>query len=340
MADDLPTLAVVVAPGEGLPPGLEPISGSSACHLADDEASLRRALAAGAEVLGVWDFRTTLVHDCWPEAGSVRWIHAASAGVDAVLGPEVEAAGVTVTNARGVFDRGIAEFVLLSLLAFAHDLPETLALQRRHVWQHRDTAVVDGRRLLVVGAGSIGRTVARLTRAAGLAVSGIASRPRPDDPDFDEVAGPTDLHRLLGECDDVAITAPLTPETAGMFDDAAFAAMRPGARLVNVGRGGIVDEHALLRALESGRLGGAALDVFATEPLPSDSPLWDRPEVIVSAHRSGDATGWREVLADGFLANLERFRTGEALVGVVSGPDRPSPRPAPRTPRPEEADVR
>lgn len=339
MADDLPTLAVVVAPGEGLPPGLEAISASPALHLADDEASLRRALAAGAEVLGVWDFRTTLVHDCWSEAATVRWIHAASAGVDAVLFPEVENAGVTVTNARGVFDRGIAEFVLLSLLAFAHALPETLDLQRRHVWQHRDTTLVVDRRLLVVGAGSIGRTVARLARAAGLAVSGIARRPRPDDPDFDEVAGPADLHRLLGECDDVAITAPLTPETAGMFDDAAFAAMQAGARLVNVGRGGIVDEEALVRALDGGRLGGAALDVFATEPLPPDSPLWDRPEVIVSAHRSGDAAGWREVLAEGFLAQLDRYRAGEALLGVVAGPDRPAPR-SPRSPRSQEADAR
>jgi phosphoglycerate dehydrogenase-like enzyme len=118
----------------------------------------------------------------------------------------------------------------------------------------------------------------------------------------------------------VAITAPLTAETAGLFDDDAFAAMRPGARLVNVGRGEIVDEDALLRALESGRLGGAALDVFATEPLPADSPLWQRTDVIVSPHQSGDVEGWEEALGAAFVANMRRHLAGEPLHNVVAAP--------------------
>ena len=151
-------------------------------------------------------------------------------------------------------------------------------------------------------------------------MSGIARTARPDDPDFDEVAAADQLHRLLGAADDVAITAPLTAQTAGLFDDAAFAAMRPGARLVNVGRGEIVDEAALLRALEAGRLGGAALDVFATEPLPAGSPLWQRADVIVSPHQAGDVAGWEEALGAAFVANLRCHLAGEPLHNVVAAP--------------------
>ena len=250
----------------------------------------------------------------------MRWVHAASAGVDAVLFPEVVAAGVTVTNVRGLFDRGIAEFVLLALLAFAKDLPATLEQQRRREWRHRDSEALEGRRLLVVGAGSIGREVARLARAVGLHVDGVARRGRPDDADFEEVAGTDDLHRMLADADDVVITAPLTPETARLFDDDAFAAMRRGARLINVGRGGIVDEPALLRALDSGQLGAAALDVFADEPLPPDSPLWGRANVIVSPHQAGDVHGWRRSLGELFVANVRRHLADEPLHGVVHPP--------------------
>lgn len=315
-----PTVAVIVAPGDPRPPGLDDLDALAALRLVDDAPSLRAALDDGAEALGVWDFRTTLVHDLWPHVSSVRWIHAASAGVDSVPVDAATAAGITVTNARGLFDRGIAEFVLLAVLAFAKDLPRSLDLQRQRVWQHRDSESIEDRHLLVVGAGSIGRSVARLARAAGLRVSGIARTARPDDPDFDEVAAADQLHRLLGAADDVAITAPLTAQTAGLFDDAAFAAMRPGARLVNVGRGEIVDEAALLRALEAGRLGGAALDVFATEPLPAGSPLWQRADVIVSPHQAGDVAGWEEALGAAFVANLRCHLAGEPLHNVVAAP--------------------
>lgn len=315
-------VAVVVSAGEPLPPGLEGLDEIAGVDVVvvDDEATMRAALDAGAEVLGVWDFRTTLVRTAWGQATAVRWIHAASAGTDAVLFAENDDADLIVTNARGVFDRGIAEFVLLALLAFCKDLPGTLARQRDHAWQHRDAELLEGRHVLVVGAGSIGRAVARLARAAGLGVSGVARSARQGDPDFDTVVAAEDLHRALGTADDVVITAPLTEATAGLFDDAAFAAMRPGARLVNVGRGGIVDEQALLRALDSGTLGGAALDVFATEPLPADSPLWDRTDVIVSPHQSGDTLGWREHLGRMFVDNVRRYRRGEPLHNVVHGP--------------------
>jgi phosphoglycerate dehydrogenase-like enzyme len=315
-----PIVALVVAPGDDCPDGLAGLDRLADVRLADSPRTLAAALDDGAEVLAVWDFRTRLVHDLWPRAGSVRWVHAASAGVDAALPPGPPPAGVTVTNARGLFDRGIAEFVLLAVLAFAKDLPGTLDRQRRHVWEHRDSDQVTGRHLVVVGAGSIGRTVARTVRAVGMRVSGIARTARPGDADFDEVAAVDDLHRVLGAADDVVLTLPLTDATADLFDDDAFAAMAPGARLVDVGRGGVVDPDALVRALDSGRLGGAALDVFATEPLPADSPLWDRADVIVSPHQSGDVTGWRRGLGEMFVDNMARYVDGRPLHNVVHGP--------------------
>lgn len=316
-----PTIGVVVEPGSSMPPGLDPLLASHEVHLVDDPSSMHAALDACVEVLGVWDLHTPLVRDSWARAGCVRWIHASSAGVDAVLFPEVRAARVTVTNARGVFDRGMAEFVLMAILVFAKDLLTTVALQRAHEWRHRDTEPVEGRTLTVVGAGSIGREVARLAGTAGMRVLGVARRARPDDPDFEEVAAADELHRLLAPADYVAVTAPLTTETEGMIDAEAFAAMKPGARLINVGRGPVVDEEALLEALERGQLAGAALDVFATEPLPGDHPFWDRPDVLVSPHMSGDLEGWRVTLGELFVDNVQRWTRGEPLRNVVFGPD-------------------
>ena len=321
---DRPEVAVVVHAGGRMPPGLEALADEADLRLAGTSAELT-AVMPTAEVLAVYDFATTLVRECWPLAERVGWIHAASAGVDAVLFPETVAADVVVTNARGVFDDAIAEYVLGLVLLFAKDLHTTVHLQQRRTWRHRESEMVAGSRMLVVGAGSIGRAIARLARRAGIDVEGIARRERQGDADFGHVRPSSELRDRLADADVVVIAAPLTDETRRMFGREELAAMRPGARLVNVGRGAIVDHEALVEALRSGRLGGAALDVFDTEPLPPDDPLWELPNVVVSPHMSGDFVGWEETLGTQFVENLRRWQRGQQLLNVVDKQQRRSP---------------
>lgn len=311
-----PVVTALFAAGEDPPPALKPLDASAEVRVVSDAAALRRALP-DTDVLVVWDFRTTVLQQAWSSAARLRWLHACSAGVDAVLFPELVGSDVTVTNARGVFDRPMAEYVLGLLLAFAKDLPRTLDLQRREQWRHRETAMLRGRTLLVVGTGGIGREIARLCGALDLAVHGVARTARDDDPDFGTISAAADLLPALDRADIVVAAAPLTADTSGMFDERAFAAMRPGSWFVNVGRGALVDEDALLGVLRSGRLAAAALDVFRDEPLPAGHPFWDLPNVIVSPHMSGDFIGWRDALAELFLENFARWGAGEPLRNVV-----------------------
>ncbi|WP_410662441.1 D-2-hydroxyacid dehydrogenase [Amycolatopsis sp. lyj-84] len=281
-----------------------------------DEAGLADALS-GADALFVYDFLSTAVPGAWHAADGLRWLHIASAGVDPVLFPGLQASDVVLTNSRGVFDGAIAEYVLGVVLAFAKDFVRSWDLQRRKQWKHRESERISGRRVLVVGTGPIGRSIARSLRAAGMSVAGVGRRPREDDPDFGDVFSSSGLARHLPEADYVVAVAPLTEQTKGMFDAEAFAAMKPGARFVNVGRGELVVTSDLVGALRDGPLGGAALDVFDTEPLPAESPLWSMENVLISPHMSGDFVGWRTTLVEVFADNFRRWRTGEPLRNVV-----------------------
>jgi phosphoglycerate dehydrogenase-like enzyme len=293
-----PTIAVLH--GDDRPSGLE-IDG---IRLAADASSLAEVLP-GADVLLVWDFLSDAVREAWPAADSLRWVHTASAGVDRLTFPGLVESDVTLTNSRGVFDRPMAEYVLGLVLAMAKDLPGTFAAQARHEWHHRESEPIAGRCAVVVGGGPIGRAIAGLLGAVGMDVELVGRR------DFD------DLPALLPRADWLVLAAPLTDTTRGMLDAAALALLRPSARVINVGRGGLVVEPDLVDALREGRLAGAALDVFAREPLPADSPLWTHHGVIVSPHMSGDLIGWRQELIEVFRDNLARYRAGEPLHNVV-----------------------
>jgi phosphoglycerate dehydrogenase-like enzyme len=285
-------------------------------RFASDEPTLRETLP-GTDVMMVTDFRTEALAAAWPSADKLKWIHATSAGVDALMFPDLINGDVVVTNARGIFDRTIAEYVLCTILMFAKDFPRSLKLQSEHKWQHRDTERAAGKQVLVVGAGSIGGQIARLCKAAGLKPHGIARKPRHDDPDFIAVHGNDDLTEQLGLADFVVIAAPLTPQTEGLFDEKAFQAMRKSARLINIGRGPVVKTDELIKALNDGEIAGAALDVFEEEPLPEDHPLWDMDNVIMTAHMAGDFIGWKRALTDQFLENLDRWHKGEELFNFV-----------------------
>ncbi len=271
----------------------------------------------GADALFLYDFLSRALADAWHAADRLRWVHVASAGVDSVMFPELRDSDVVLTNSRGVFDSAIAEYVLGLVIAFAKDFAGSLRLQQQRTWQHRETERVAGTSALVVGTGPIGRAIASLLRAVGMRVAGAGRRARSDDPDFGTVVSSQELTQHLGDYDVVVAVAPLTSQTRGMFDADAFAAMRPGARFVNVGRGELMVTDDLISALRSGHLSGAALDVFEQEPLPQDSPLWNMENVLISAHMSGDFVGWRNALVEVFTDNFARWRDGREFRNVV-----------------------
>jgi phosphoglycerate dehydrogenase-like enzyme len=264
-------------------------------------------------------------------APRLSWVHSASAGVERALTPSGRARGVVITNARGVFSRPIAEYVVMMILAVSRRLPQLLELQRERTWQPLEGAELRDVTVGIVGLGSIGRAVGALATAFGCRL--IATRRRSDagadnvspDPDerdrgrlmLDRVLGPEGLPELLAESDFVVLAAPLTPDTEGMIDSAALSQMKPTGWLINVARGRLVDERALLRALRDGRIGGAVLDTFAEEPLAESSAFYDLPNVIVTPHTSWSSGRVLDRSVDLFCENLRRFAAGEALLNVV-----------------------
>ncbi|MFD0684649.1 D-2-hydroxyacid dehydrogenase [Actinomadura fibrosa] len=306
---------VVVLTGADPPPGMAAAERLARVRYVR-EPGLAEALAS-ADAVFMWDFLSGALAGAWPDGGGPRWVHIASAGVDRLLFPALVDGDAVVTNSRGIFDEPIAEYVLGLVLAFAKDLPGTVRLQGERRWRHRETERITGARALVVGTGPIGRAIGRRLAAAGLRVSGAGRTARAADPDLGTVHPAERLHDALAEADYVVLAAPLTPATHHMIGAAALDRMKPTARLVNVGRGRLVDEDALVAALRDGRIAGAALDVFADEPLPPSSPFWDLPQVIVSPHMSGDAVGWRDELVRLFTDNLARFTAGRPLRNVV-----------------------
>jgi phosphoglycerate dehydrogenase-like enzyme len=267
--------------------------------------------------------------DCWAgptrivaalkKAPGLRWIHARSAGLDRVLVPEVVAHPAVVTNGRGAFSPALAEFVVAALLFFLKDLRRFLAQQAAGAWEPFDVERLEGHTVGIVGYGDIGRAVAARLKPLGTEILALRRRPElaAKDPLVKEVLPPERLLDLVTRADDVVVAMPLTPETRGFVGREAIAAMKRTAVLVNVGRGPVVDEGALVDALEQRRIRGAALDVFETEPLPAGSPLWRLPNVLLAPHCADHVPGWVDEAMRVFLRQLERFRRGEPLRDVV-----------------------
>lgn len=271
--------------------------------------------AADADVVYAWEPRLDWLRTCWGWSGRLRWIAAASAGVDYLLFPELVASDVILTNAAGIFDEPMAEYALALISGICADLPATIRLQAECRWLHRETRRLAGSTVLVLGAGGIGRAIARLLSQAGAHAQCLARTSR-DDP-LVRIAALADLPALLPTADFVVLALPLTAATEHVIGAPELALMRTDAWLVNLGRGRLVEEPALAAAAAAGSIGGAALDVFETEPLPADSPLWTLPNVIVSPHMSGDARGWDAALTDLFAAQLRRYRSGQPLANIV-----------------------
>jgi phosphoglycerate dehydrogenase-like enzyme len=244
-------------------------------------------------------------------APGLRWFQSASAGVDeGVFGRFLER-GVRLTSAH-VNAIPIAEFVMRAVLDHVHGAARWRDDERRHVWDMRPYDEVHGQTWAIVGFGAIGQEVARRARAFGVHIRGVRQRPAPSEL-ADVVVGTNDLRVALGGAHVVVIALPLTDATAGVIDDDVLAAMAPGSLLVNVGRGGLLDEDALVRALDRGAPSAAALDVVATEPLPTDHPFWADPRIVITPHNAGSSTGNADRLCDLFIRNLRAYVAGEPL---------------------------
>jgi len=255
----------------------------------------------------------------WPLAKRVRWVHSLWAGVDRQLSPELLANPAPFTNGRGVFAIALAEWAIGAMLFFGHDLRRLVRQQEAGIWEQFESALLRGHMLGIVGYGEIGRAVAELARPFGMKISAIRRRPElsGSDPLIDAAYPPEKLHELMAASDYVVMATPLTTQTRGMIGEAEIAAMKPSAVVINVGRGQAVQEAALIAALEAGKIRGAALDVFETEPLPAGHPFYSLKNVLISPHAADQTPGWNLRATECFLDNFRRFRAGESLKNVV-----------------------
>jgi glyoxylate/hydroxypyruvate reductase len=286
----------------------------------DPEDQVRwESLLMRAEVL--FDFDYTGVAQLPERAPNVRWVQASSAGIGQFIARQNYARmNAVFTTASGVHARPLAEFVIMSMLEVVKKRDLARKQQLEHTWARFSTDELSGKTLAIVGLGKIGLEVARLAHAFEVRV--IATKRNlegitPASLGADALFAWTDLHAMLGQADFVCLATPHTRETEGMMDQAAFDAMKPGAVLINVARGAVVDEAAMIRALQSGQLGYAALDVVATEPLPPESPLWDMGNVSIYHHSASTNDRENERIVDLFCQNLRRYLAGEPLINQL-----------------------
>jgi len=258
-----------------------------------------------------------LFRELWPSLRGVKWVHSMAAGVEGVLSPEFAASPVPCTNSRGVFADSLGEFAIAAMLFYAKGLRRMLRNQEAGVWAPHDVEELRGKTAGIVGYGSIGRAVAVRARAFGMRV--MAVRRKADEPDglVERMLPPQSLVELMRESDYVVAALPLTATTRGSIGAEAFEAMKPSAVFINVGRGASVNETALIEALRNRRIRGAALDVFAEEPLPADHPFWGLENVLVSPHCADHTPTWLDDAMELFLENFRRFQSGAPLRNVV-----------------------
>lgn len=277
--------------------------------------------ASEADVIFNWGGSRQLLQEVFAMSPKVRWIHSKAAGLDTMLFPELVESPVPLTNGRGVFSQSLGEFALAAVLYFAKDFRRMVRNQMAGRWEQFDVVEVTGQTAGIVGYGDIGRAAATRLRAMGLRILALR-RQGPSlynvDPLVDEVYSPDRRLEMIARCDYLVAAAPLTAETRGMIGEPEFAAMKPNAVVINVGRGPVVDEAAIVRALTEGRIKGAALDVFDKEPLPEGHPFYRMENLLLSPHCADHTADWQEQAMQFFLEQFERFRTGEPLRNVVN----------------------
>jgi len=316
-----PAVEVLWEP-ELLPPPRYPADHTGAPLTRTDAAEARwRSLLARATIL--FDFDRTHLDDLPALAPRVEWIQATSAGIGQLVRRHryAERMPRTVfTTARGVHAGPLAEFAVMAMLMHVRRVPDMVAAQRTRTWERFAGTDLDGRTLVILGLGAIGTRVARVARSLGLRVIGLKRTPEQDPADplpVDELHGPDALDTVLPRAEFLVLVAPHTDRTEHLIGAAELSLLPPGAVLINIGRGALVDEGALIDALEAGHLGGAYLDVFEEEPLPTASPLWSMPKVLVSPHSASTSDRENERIAELFCDNLARYRSGRPLRNVL-----------------------
>jgi len=325
---EAPALTVLVTPVLGAPLSreligrIESTDGVRCARIAADghiHGDAAESAFDEAEVLLLGSVPASVLDHVVARSTRLRWIHSAAAGVDRVTTPVVRERGLVVTNARGVFSRPIAEYVVMMSLAVARRLPQLLELQRERTWQPLRGRELSQLSIGIIGYGSIGVELARLLHPFGCRI--LATRRHPErgagDATNVELHGLDQLDDVLRASDIVVVAAPLTDETAGLIGAEQLAQMREDAWLINIARGRLIDEIALRRALASGWIGGAVLDVFGEEPLSPDSPLYDTPNLVITPHTSWASDRVAERTVDLFIENLRAFRAGEPMRNIV-----------------------
>jgi phosphoglycerate dehydrogenase-like enzyme len=285
-----------------------------------DTAQAFERMASDADVIFSWSIAGPLLRDVLRMCHHVRWVHSRSAGLDGVLCPDLIESPVPVTNGSGVFSPSLGEFALGAILYFAKDFRRMVRNQEAGCWEQFDITEITGQTVGIVGYGDIGRAVATRVRAMGMRVLAVKRHGPPlynVDPLVDRIYSPEHLSEVLPQCDYLVAAAPLTPETNGMIGAAAFACMKPGAVVINVGRGPVIDEAAMVEALSTRRIKGAALDVFDREPLPAGHPLYSLDNVLLSPHCADHTPDWLERAMQFFIDQFDRYRKGEPLMNVV-----------------------
>ncbi len=312
------SLVVISDPAAAVLRLLERLPGDASVTVSE-RIEVLQAAARDAEVVLGREARRAAVQAVVRAAPRLRWVHSLSAGVNEYLCPELVESAIQLTNSRGVFSRSLAEFALGAALFFAKDFRRMLRQQAAGVWESFDVEELHGKVMGIVGYGSIGRAVAERARDFGMRV--IAVRRRPEQTSgggpAPEILPAGRLAELMARADFVVVATPLTPETRGLLGEPELRAMKPAAVLINIGRGPVVAESALIRALRERWIRGAALDVFDREPLPPGHAFYELDNVLLSPHCADHTPGWEEAAMEVFLDNFARFRKGEPLRNLV-----------------------
>lgn len=296
---------------EGLPEGTRIVTG--------DRPDAFDSVAGEADAILAWFTGRELLEQVLRIAPRVGWVHASSAGLDTLLFPALVESPAVLTNARGAFSWALGEFALAAILFFAKGLRRLVRSQEQGIWDQFDVEGVRGKTLGIVGYGDIGRAVAERARPLGMRILALRRRPELSvgDPLLDRVLPCECRQELLAASDYVVVSAPLTARTRGLIGGSELGAMKPSGVLINLGRGAVVDEPALLRALDEQRIRGAALDVFEQEPLPAGHPFYRLENVLLSPHSADHTEGWIAQSMEVFLDNYARFHQGQPLRNVV-----------------------